>query len=199
MSCDCCPCWKARNRARIAVNDPETPQLIPVTSEGGWLGCLLSGSSGSAGPVSYVMARQGRTPPPDPSRRKERPKVSATGAHDSSSCVLKCSLDKSRPASPAPCAFGFTRACEPGAAWTKELETHDGQASNPHGRTSHARTCKQNLSCLATVVRAGKLETVPALPSTTRRHPQLIPVTSEGLAGGVFFPGLAAAQARFPT
>ena len=101
MSCDCCPCWKARNRARIAVNDPETPQLIPVTS-GGWLGCLLSGSSGNAGPVSYVMARQGGVLLPlTPPRRKERPKVSATGAHDSSSCVLKCSLDKSRPASPA--------------------------------------------------------------------------------------------------
>ena len=67
MSCDCCPCWKARNRARIAVNDPETPQLIPVTSEGvGW-GCLLSGSSGNAGPVSYVMARQGAYSSPDPS------------------------------------------------------------------------------------------------------------------------------------
>ena len=59
MSCDCCPCWKARNRARIAVNDLETPQLIPVTSEGVSWGCLLSGSSGNAGPVSYVMARQG--------------------------------------------------------------------------------------------------------------------------------------------
>ena len=136
------------------------------------------------------MARQGGVLLPlTPPRRKERPKVSATGAHDSSSCVLKCSLDKSRPASPAACAFGFTRACEPGAAWTKELETHDGQASNPHGRTSHARTCKQNLSCLATVVRAGKLETVPALPSTTRRHPQLIPVTSEGVGWGCLLSG----------
>ena len=57
MSCDCCPCWKARNRARIAVNDPETPQLIPVTSEG-LAGGLLSGLA-AAGPVSYVMARQG--------------------------------------------------------------------------------------------------------------------------------------------
>ena len=171
MSCDCCPCWKARNRARIAVNDPETPQLIPVTSEG-LAGVSSFRSSGNAGPVSYVMAETGGVLLPlTPPRRKERPKVSATGAHDSSSCVLKCSLDKSRPASPAAYAFGFTRACEPGAAWTKELETHDGQASNPHGRTSHARTCKQNLSCLATVVRAGKLETVPALPSTTRRHP----------------------------
>ena len=66
---------------------------------------------------------------------------------------------------------------------------HDGQASNPHGRTSHARTCKQNLSCLATVVRAGKLETVPALPSTTRRHPQLIPVTSEGVGWGCLLSG----------
>ena len=60
------------------------------------------GSSGNAGPVSYVMARQGGVLLPlTPPRRKERPKVSATGAHDSSSCVLKCSLDKSRPASPA--------------------------------------------------------------------------------------------------
>ena len=59
-------------------------------------------SSGNAGPVSYVMARQGGVLLPlTPPRRKERPKVSATGAHDSSSCVLKCSLDKSRPASPA--------------------------------------------------------------------------------------------------
>ena len=158
-------------------------------------------SSGNAGPVSYVMARQGGVLLPlTPPRRKERPKVSATGAHDSSSCVLKCSLDKSRPASPARLRLRLHAGLRArGAAWTKELETHDGQASNPHGRTSHARTCKQNLSCLATVVRAGKLETVPALPSTTRRHPQLIPVTSEGLAGGVFFPGLAATQARFPT
>ena len=101
MSCDCCPCWKARNRARIAVNDPETPQLIPRNKGVGW-GCLLSGSSGNAGPVSYVMARRGAySLPLTPPRRKERPKVSATGAHDSSSCVLKCSLDKSRPASPA--------------------------------------------------------------------------------------------------
>ena len=58
MSCDCCPCWKARNRARIAVNDPETPQLIPVTSEG-LAGVSSFRSSGNAGPVSYVMARQG--------------------------------------------------------------------------------------------------------------------------------------------
>ena len=102
MSCDCCPCWKARNRARIAVNDLRHPQPIPVTSEGVSWGCLLSGSSGNAGPVSYVMARQGAySSPLTPPRRKERPKVSATGAHDSSSCVLKCSLDKSRPASPA--------------------------------------------------------------------------------------------------
>ena len=89
------------------------PQLIPVTSEG-LAGVSSFRSSGNAGPVSYVMARRGRTPPLTPPRRKERPKVSATGAHDSSSCVLKCSLDKSRPASPAACAFGFTRACEPG-------------------------------------------------------------------------------------
>ena len=175
MSCDCCPCWKARNRARIAVNDPETPQLIPVTSEG-LAGVSSFRSSGNAGPVSYVMARQGGVLLPlTPPRRKERPKVSATGAHDSSSCVLKCSLDKSRPASPALTPSASRGPASQGAAWTKELETHDGQASNPHGRTSHARTCKQNLSCLATVVRAGKLETVPALPSTTRRHPQLIP------------------------
>ena len=80
----------------------------------------------------------------------------------------------------------------------KELETHDGQASNPHGRTSHARTCKQNLSCLATVVRAGKLETV-RIAVNDPETPQLIPVTSEGVGWGVFFPGLAATQARFPT
>ena len=163
------------------------PQLIPVTSEGvGWVSFR---SSGNAGPVSYVMARQGGVLLPlTPPRRKERPKVSATGAHDSSSCVLKCSLDKSRPASPPARRLRLHAGLRgQGAAWTKELETHDGQASNPHGRTSHARTCKQNLSCLATVVRAGKLETVPALPSTTRRHPQLIPVTSEGVGWGVFF------------
>ena len=154
---------------------------------------MSSFRSSGAGPVSYVMARQGGVLLPlTPPRRKERPKVSATGAHDSSSCVLKCSLDKSTltpSASRGPASQG--------AAWTKELETHDGQASNPHGRTSHARTCKQNLSCLATVVRAGKLETVPALPSTTRRHPQLIPVTSEGVGWGVFFPGLAARRPGF--
>ena len=161
---------EARNRARIAVNDPETPQLIPVTS-GGLAESLLSRSSGSAGPVSYVMARQGALLPLTPPRRKERPKVSATGAHDSSSCVLKCSLDKSRPASPAPLTPSASRGpASQGRRGPKNLR-HDGQASNPHGRTSHARTCKQNLSCLATVVRAGKLETVPALPSTTRRHP----------------------------
>ena len=91
------PCPHCRQRPG------DYPSQSPVTSEGVSWGCLLSGSSGNAGPVSYVMARQGgRTPPPlTPPRRKERPKVSATGAHDSSSCVLKCSLDKSRPASPA--------------------------------------------------------------------------------------------------
>ena len=143
------------------------PQLIPVTSEGVSWGCLFPGSSGNAGPVSYVMARQGgRTPPLTPPRRKERPKVSATGAHDSSSCVLKCSLDKSRPASPARLRLRLHAGLRArGRRGPKNLR-HDGQASNPHGRTSHARTCKQNLSCLATVVRAGKLETVPALPST---------------------------------
>ena len=74
-----------------------------------------SGSSGNAGPVSYVMARQGAySSPLTPPRRKERPKVSATGAHDSSSCVLKCSLDKSTGRRRPACAFGFTRACEPG-------------------------------------------------------------------------------------
>ena len=158
-------------------------------------------SSGSAGPVSYVMARQGGVLLPlTPSPEEGKAEGIRSCPRCSSSCVLKCSLDKSRPASPAAYAFGFTRACEPGGGVDQELETHDGQASNPHGRTSHARTCKQNLSCLATVVRAGKLETVPALPSTTRRHPQLIPVTSEGVGwGGIFFPGLAAAQARFPT
>ena len=57
MSCDCCPCWKARNRARIAVNDPETPQLIPVTSEG-LAGGVFSGLAAAAR-FSYVMARQG--------------------------------------------------------------------------------------------------------------------------------------------
>ena len=137
------------------------------------------------------MARQGGVLLPlTPPRRKERPKVSATGAHDSSSCVLKCSLDKSRPASPARLRLRLHAGLRArGRRVTKELETHDGQASNPHGRTSHARTCKQNLSCLATVVRAGKLETVPALPSTTRRHPQLIPVTSEGVSWGCLLSG----------
>ena len=101
MSCDCCPCWKARNRARIAVNDPETPQLIPVTSEGvGW-GCLLSGLAARRPGFLRDGETGGVLLPLTPPRRKERPKVSATGAHDSSSCVLKCSLDKSRPASPA--------------------------------------------------------------------------------------------------
>ena len=101
MSCDCCPCWKARNRARIAVNDPETPPANP-RNKWGLAGVSSFRSSGNAGPVSYVMARQGGVLLPlTPPRRKERPKVSATGAHDSSSCVLKCSLDKSRPASPA--------------------------------------------------------------------------------------------------
>ena len=159
------PCPHCRQR-------PETPPANPRNRVGvGW-GYLLSRSSGSAGPVSYVMARQGGVLLPlTPPRRKERPKVSATGAHDSSSCVLKCSLDKSRPASPRRTPSASRGPASQGAAWTKELETHDGQASNPHGRTSHARTCKQNLSCLATVVRAGKLETVPALPSTTREHP----------------------------
>ena len=66
MSCDCCPCWKARNRARIAVNDPETPQLIPVTSEGLAGGVFFPGLA-AAGPVSYVMARQGAYSSPDPS------------------------------------------------------------------------------------------------------------------------------------
>ena len=106
------------------------PSQSPVTSEGVSWGCLLSGSSGNAGPVSYVMARQGgRTPPPlTPPRRKERPKVSATGAHDSSSCVLKCSLDKSRPVSPARLRLRLHAGpASQGAAWTKELETHDGQ------------------------------------------------------------------------
>ena len=147
MSCDCCPCWKARNRARIAVNDLETPQLIPVTSEGVSWGCLLSGSSGNAGPVSYVARQGGVLLPLTPPRRKERPKVSATGAHDSSSCVLKCSLDKSRPASPGPLAPSASRGpASQGAAWTKELETHDGQhrtrtdaqaTPEPASRTCH--------------------------------------------------------------
>ena len=67
MSCDCCPCWKARNRARIAVNDPETPQLIPVTSEG-LAGVSSFRSSGKRRPGFLRDGETGgRTPPPDPS------------------------------------------------------------------------------------------------------------------------------------
>ena len=66
MSCDCCPCWKARNRARIAVNDPETPPANP-RNKWGLAGVSSFGSSGNAGPVSYVMARQGAYSSPDPS------------------------------------------------------------------------------------------------------------------------------------
>ena len=130
---------EARNRACIAVNDPETPQLIPVTSEGVSWG-VFSGSSGNAGPVSYVMARQGAYSSPDPSRRKERPKVSATGAHDSSSCVLKCSLDKSRPASPARLRLRLHAGLRARGGVDQELETR--RASIEPARTHKPR---QNL------------------------------------------------------
>ena len=170
MSCDCCPCWKARNRARIAVNDPETPQLIPVTSEGGWLGCLLSGLAAAQAGFLRDGETGGRTPP-DPSPEEGKAEGIRSCPRCSSSCVLKCSLDKSRPASPATPRLRLHAGLRArGAAWTKELDTR--RASIEPARTHKpARTCKQNLSCLATVVRAGKLETVPALPSTTRRHP----------------------------
>ena len=152
MSCDCCPCWKARNRARIAVNDPETPPANPpVTSEGVSWGCL-SGSSGNAGPVSYVMARQGAYSPPTPPRRKERPKVSATGAHDSSSCVLKCSLDKSRPASPA----------------RLRLRLHAGAQPRQNPQAEPVMSC-DCCPCWK------KLKSCPHCRQRPRRHPQPIP------------------------
>ena len=78
------------------------PQLIPVTSEG-LAGVSSFGSSGNAGPVSYVMARQGGVLlPPDPSPEEGKAEGIRSCPRCSSSCVLKCSLDKSsRPASPA--------------------------------------------------------------------------------------------------
>ena len=185
MSCDCCPCWKARIRARIAVNDPETPQLIPVTSVGVSWGCLLSGSSGNAGPVSYVMARQGGVLLPlTPPRRKERPKVSATGAHDSSSCVLKCSLDKSRPASPARLRLRLHAGLRArGRRGPKNLRHTTGK----HRTRTDAQATPEPASRTCHVLRLlSVLESSKPCPHCRQRPgdtPSQSPVTSEGLAG----------------
>ena len=89
------PCPHCRQR-------PGDTPANPRNKWGGWLGsCVLSGSSGGRPGFLRDGETGGVLLPLTPPRRKERPKVSATGAHDSSSCVLKCSLDKSRPASPA--------------------------------------------------------------------------------------------------
>ena len=87
------------------------------------------------------MARQGAySSPLTPPRRKERPKVSATGATILVP-VFSSSLDKST----GPLAPSASRGpASQGAAWTKELETHDGQ-DEPARTHTHARTCKQNL------------------------------------------------------
>ena len=140
-------------------------------------------SSGNAGPVSYVMARQGGVLLPlTPPRRKERPKVSATGAHDSSSCVLKCSLDKSRPASPAAPArlrlhAGLRARGRRGPknlrhTTGKHRTRTDAQATpEPASRTCHVLR-------LLSVLESSK--PCPHCRQRPRRHPQLIPVTSEG-------------------
>ena len=114
MSCDCCPCWKARNRARIAVNDPETPPANPRNKWGLAEGVFFPGLAAAQAGFLRDGETGGRTPPPDPSPEEGKAEGIRSCPRCSSSCVLKCSLDKSRPASPAAYAFGFTRACEPG-------------------------------------------------------------------------------------
>ena len=156
------PCPHCRQRPG------DTPSQSPVTSEGVSWGCLLSGSSGNAGPVSYVMARQGAYfSPLTLSPEEGKAEGIRSCPRCSSSCVLKCSLDKSRPASPARLRLRLHAGLRArGRRGPKNLRHTTGKIE-PARTHSHARTCKQNLSCLATVVRAGKLETVPALPSTT--------------------------------
>ena len=114
MSCDCCPrAGKLETVPALPSTTRRHPQLIPVTS-GGLAGGVFFPGQRQRRPGFLRDGETGAYSSPDPSPEEGRPKVSATGAHDSSSCVLKCSLDKSRPASPATYAFGFTRACEPG-------------------------------------------------------------------------------------
>ena len=169
----------------------ETPPANPpVTSEGVSWGCLLSGSSGNAGPVSYVMARQGAYSSPDPPRRKERPKVSATGAHDSSSCVLKCSLDKSRPVSPARLRLRLHAGLRArGRRGPKNLR-------HTTGKIEPARTHKprQNLQAepVSVLRLLSVLESSKPCPHCRQRPgdtPSQSPVTSEGVSWGCLLSG----------
>ena len=150
----------------------------------------FSGSSGNAGPVSYVMARQGAYLPLTPPRRKERPKVSATGAHDSSSCVLKCSLDKSRPASPARLRLRLHAGpASQGRRGPKNLRHTTGK----HRTRTDAQATPEPASRTCHVLRLlSVLESSKPCPHCRQRPgdtPSQSPVTSEGVSWGCLLSG----------